>query len=79
MITHLDAVTITVMLALVDMVSRGGESILHVVWPFLSQSVEQQHAKHTKTSGVWGHAPSEKLQPLRLLLVASETSLISFM
>ena len=33
---------------------------------------------HTKTRGVWGHAPPEKfcnLQPLRLLVVASETTL----
>ena len=36
--------------------------------------------KHTKTRGVWGHAPPGKfckLQPRRLLLVASETSLMA--
>ena len=34
--------------------------------------------KHAKTKGVWRHAPPENfcnLQPLRRLLVASETSL----
>ena len=36
--------------------------------------------KHTKTRGVWGHGPPGKvcnLQPWRLLLVASETSLMA--
>ena len=55
---------------------------MYVVQSLLNQGVEQQCAK---TRGVWGHAPkktfnslSEKnfVIPLRLLLVASETSLM---